>query len=188
MKVPGSRGVAQVREERFSLSSLSYAERCLSHGAAVLRLLTAVLRRRERGCGASHTASGVHAYGGECLRRNGEATSHQKYKTLLFVTRGMDFQNCIPYPTTTTQMCHSAGGSGMTMATAWRLCWLLEAHVSLKRLRSALAAAVSGDARLIRSMIAEVRRALQQVCALTTLQGDVAALAAIPEVGRKSVV
>ena len=71
----------------------------------------------------------------------------------------------------------------MTDGAAWRFRWLLEARATIERLRASLATGVTADARLVRSMLAEVRGARRQVCALASLRGDEQALAAVPEVG-----
>ncbi len=69
----------------------------------------------------------------------------------------------------------------MTDAVIWRWRWLLEVHATLDRL--AVVMRSGGDARLVRSMVAELRRARRDVRALATVDADTAALAALPAVG-----
>lgn len=71
----------------------------------------------------------------------------------------------------------------MTEGAAWRFRWLLEACATIRRLRASLATGVPDDARLLRSMLNEIRCARRQVCALATLRGDEQTLASLPEVG-----
>jgi len=71
----------------------------------------------------------------------------------------------------------------MTDGAAWRFRWLLEARATIERLRASLATGVTADARLVRSMLAEVRGARRQVCALASLRADEQTLADVPEVG-----
>lgn len=71
----------------------------------------------------------------------------------------------------------------MLDATAWRLRWLLETAASLERLRGVLAASLTEEARLVRSMIAGLREARRGVAALATWAEDVAALARDGDIG-----
>ncbi len=71
----------------------------------------------------------------------------------------------------------------MVEAAAWRLRWLLETAASLERLRRVLAASVTEEARLVRSMIAGLREARRGVAALATWAEDVAALARDGDIG-----
>lgn len=71
----------------------------------------------------------------------------------------------------------------MTDGSAWRWRWLLDARLTLARLSASLASAAEGDARLVRAMIADLRRTRRQVRALATTEADAAALAGVPGVG-----
>lgn len=71
----------------------------------------------------------------------------------------------------------------MLDAAAWRLRWLVETAASLDRLRGVLAASVTDEARLARSMIAGLREARRGVAALATWAEDVAALARDGDIG-----